>query len=256
MARQNQSFPKELSTTSITPTAYYKFTSGALTTDSSGNSHTLTAIGDPAEIAGKFGGGVDLDGNDAYSSVDHADFQPTGNFTVGVWIKTSTTGATQIIFQTYSENTYIAGIVLFIASTNKLRISVGKNTGTVANVDYKAFSGNTTITDGNWHFVVGVWDGSYLRLYVDGVIDTPAVAWANAPAYAATNYVRVGCINATGTNANFVTGQLDDVFLLNGTALTAAQIALLYNGRNPITQARNALSQARIPLSQPRTAVA
>lgn len=29
--------------------AYYRFESGALTTDGSGNSHTLTAISDPAE---------------------------------------------------------------------------------------------------------------------------------------------------------------------------------------------------------------
>jgi len=46
--------------------AYYRFESGALTTDSSGEGHTLTAISDPAESpSGKFGGAVYLDGNDA-----------------------------------------------------------------------------------------------------------------------------------------------------------------------------------------------
>lgn len=38
-------------------------------------------------------------------------------------------------------------------------------------------------------------------------------------------------INGT-TNINFITGQLDDVFLLNGTALTAEQVYGLYIGWN------------------------
>jgi len=40
--------------------ALYKFESGALTTDSSGNGRTLTAVNSPAEIATDLGGGADL----------------------------------------------------------------------------------------------------------------------------------------------------------------------------------------------------
>jgi hypothetical protein len=94
--------------------AYYRFEDDALTTDSSGEGHTLTAVSDPAEVAsGKFGGAVTLDGNDAYSATDHADFKPTGNFTVGGWVKTTSSG---FIFQSYSRNTNRAGILLAITS--------------------------------------------------------------------------------------------------------------------------------------------
>lgn len=126
--------------------AYYRFESGALTTDSSGESHTLTAISDPAEDAsGKFGGAVAFDGNDAYSATDHADFKPTGNFTIGAWVKTSTSGATQYIFVSYSKNTNVAGIRVAVASTGIISCLSGKNTGATSNTDYKNCNGTTEI---------------------------------------------------------------------------------------------------------------
>jgi large repetitive protein len=212
--------------------AYYRFESGALTTDTSGEGHTLTAISDPAEDAsGKFGGAVALDGNDAYSATDHADFKPTGNFTVGAWVKMTGQSIAQFLFQSFSINTNRAGWRLYVAATTGYAaFDSAKNTGTTLNTDYKNVIGSTDITDGNWHFLVGTWDGSYLRLFVDGVQEGGDVSWANAPAYAATNYIRVGCfVNATN-NANYLTGSLDDVFLINGTALSAEEIRGIYIG--------------------------
>jgi hypothetical protein len=214
--------------------AYYRFESGALITDSSGEGHDLTAISDPAEDTGKFGGAVALDGNDAYSAVDHTDFKPTGNFTVGCWAKSSTQ-ANVYLFESFSLNTNFAGFWLqAIATTGVVRFLSGKNTGTTSNTDYKIATGTTNIFDGNWHFIVGTWDGSYLRLYVDGKLDVAAVAWTNAPAYAATNYVRIGCGNNSGTNISFLTGSVDDVFLINGTALTTPQVNAIYGATKSI----------------------
>jgi sulfur relay (sulfurtransferase) DsrC/TusE family protein len=214
--------------------AYYRFEDDALTTDSSGNGHTGTAISDPAEDAsGKFGGAVALDGNDAYSYTDHDDFKPTGNFTIGGWIKTSTTGATQSIFGSwYSDNlsTFFNGIQLRISTTNKAAFVSAKGGGTTLGTHYKVITGGTTITDGAYHFVVATWDGSYLRLYVDGDSDATAVSWANAPVYHASNAVRVGCLYTGAGNSQFFTGSLDDVFLLNGTDLSAEEVLGIFDG--------------------------
>lgn len=213
--------------------AYYRFESGALTTDSSGEGHTLTAISDPAEDAsGKFGGAVALDGDDAYSIADHADFKPTGNFTIGMWVKIATP-ATSFVVSSYTyDGSVYAGIWLYVNTTTGYpTFTSAKNTGKVAGTDFQLVTGDTNVCDGAWHFVVGVWDGSYLRMYVDGTEDVAAVAWANAPAYNATNYVRFGCrkYSAAGESL-FVTGSLDDVFLLNGTALSAQEVKGLYLG--------------------------
>lgn len=207
--------------------AYYRFESGALTTDSSGQNHTLTAISDPAEGTGKFGGGVDLDGNDAYSAVDHADLKPTGAFTVGAWVKTSTTGTTMDLFDSFSQNTNLAGFRLYITSGNTVRLLSAKNSGTTPNTDYAFVDSIQTVTDNVWHFIVATWDTAIMRIFVDGVSQA-TTSWSNAPVYAATNYPRIGCRNTAGTNDLFFTGSLDDVFLINGTALTVAQVSTMY----------------------------
>lgn len=214
--------------------AYYRFESGALTTDSSGEAHTLSAVSDPAEDAsGVFGGAVALDGNDGYTAVDHADFKPTGNFTLGGWFKTSASGDQMIIHSFNYNGTIIGGIILTLDFAN-LRFISYKNTGLVAGTDYQSIVSTATVNDGNWHFGVGTWDGSHLRLYLDGVSANTAVSWANAPVYQATNYVRVGMQTddrgGSPANLSFFTGSLDDVFCINGKALSASEVFNLYQG--------------------------
>ena len=234
--------------------AYYRFESGALTTDSSGEGHTLTAISVPtADASGKFGGAVAFAGDDAYSAVDHADFKPTGNFTVGFWIKTTSVAASGPL-ASFSQNTNLAGWRMYVgATTGTVQFLSGRNTGAVAGKDYQLITSTNGINDGNWHFVVGTYDGSYLRIYIDGVSDADAVAWTYAPGYAATNYVRAGCYVTTGTNRGFFTGSLDDVFLINGTALSADQIESIYDGT--INSASPSISPSVSPSQSPSSSI-
>lgn len=215
-----------------TPTAWYKFSSGALTTDSSGSGYTLTAISDPAEDAsGKFGGAVALDGNDAYSATDHADFKPTGSFSVSGWVKSTNTGVSQYIWQSFAVSTNNYGWRVVIGTTDKIAFYVsdgaGHDSSALVAID---------VVDGNWHHFVGTFDGSYIRMYVDGQLGQET-AYSYTPAYAATNYVRIGCRNTTGTNAAFYTGSIDDLVFFNGTALSQDQVTRLYNAEMAIGDA-------------------
>lgn len=215
--------------------AYYRFESGALTTDSSGNAHTLTQVNTPTEDAsGKYGGAVAYASASSqhHTAVNHVDFRPTGNFSLSGWIKTSTTGATQNIFiSAYFPASPYSGIQFIVNSSNKLVLYSYKNTGTVDGTDYKSIASSGTVTDGSWHHVVGTWDGSTLKVYVDGKMDG-SVAWANAAGFDATNNkVRVGAGDNAGTANNFFNGSIDDLAFLNGTALSADQIKELYEGR-------------------------
>jgi hypothetical protein len=208
--------------------AYFRFESGALTTDSSGEGHTLTAISDPAEDAsGKFGGAVALDGDDAYSATDHADFKPTGVFSVGGWVKTSYTSDDQFIFCSYNPTNF-SGWYLRVNNEDTIRFVSGRGTGTTLHTHWELINSTTTVTNGAWRFIVATWDGSKLHLYIDGAEEGTGVTWANAPGYNATNNVRIGCY-IDNTNY-FFNGSLDDVFLINGTALSADQIESIYDG--------------------------
>lgn len=166
---------------------------------------------------------------DGFSAVDGTDFQPTGVFTVGFWGKANSDTGLHTAFQSYSQNTNVAGWNIGInvpsIGPHKATFLIGPNTGTA----YGAVVGNTTIDDGVWHWVVGVWDGSNMYLYVDGVSDATPVAWTNAPGYAATNYVRVGCEKYnTSAEAKFWNGNLDETFILNGTAWSSSTVSSFY----------------------------
>jgi hypothetical protein len=166
--------------------------------------------------------------------VDADVLKPTGVFSVGGWIKTAYLTTQQTIFQSYSANTNIAGFTFALtAGGAKIRLLSAKNTGTTNNTDYKLLDGNTALNDNIWHFVVGTYDGTNLNVYVDGVSNATAIA-SFAPVYAATNYVRVGAGNVTGANTVYFFGQLDDIFLLNGTALSADDVNYIYKQRKPI----------------------
>ena len=218
--------------------AVYLFEDGAQLTDSTVNGHTLTAIGTPTTLTTKFNGSVFLGNSSAYSAVDHADFQPTGNFTVGGWIKTSdNTTTNKAIFNSMSYPNY-AGISFRTNTIGGLSLYSGKNTGITVYVDYSLVQSTTTnYCDGNWHFVVATFDGSYLRLYKDGNLDCTPRAWAYAPAYAATNHVRVGAYSNAGTNSLYFMGQLDEVSFFPSDALSLAEVQSLY--ANSITHVTN-----------------
>lgn len=180
------------------------------------NNGTDTAI-TYSNANGKFSQGAGFNGTTSKIVItDATSLKPTGPFTLGLWFKTSTTGATQELFQSFSQNTNIAGIGLYIYTDNKVYFQIGRNTGT-GSADNTSISSSATVTDGNWHYVVAVYQSGFMKLFVDGVLVSSVSSVV--PAYAATNYVRVGCGNLSGTDTNFFTGDIDDIFLINGYAV-------------------------------------
>ncbi len=67
----------------------------------------------------------------------------------------------------------------------------------------------TVVTDGDWHHVGYVWDGSRRYLYVDGVeVAADAKAVASPPSAAGAMYIGAGSELASDT---FWSGRIDEV---------------------------------------------
>lgn len=179
---------------------------------------------------GKFGQGGGFNGTTSKILLPNsANFKQTGSFTVGGWFKTSTTAVDQMIFTNFSSASSIyAGWYLEVSPLNKVLFASCKNTGSTTGTDFQQITGGTTVTNGVYHLGVGVWDGSNLRLYVDGVSDATAVSWANAAAYKATMFPTIGAYD--GTAALFFNGALDDAFIFS-RVLTPAEISSLFASR-------------------------
>jgi len=81
----------------------------------------------------------------------------------------------------------------------------------------------TDIDDGNWHFVVGVYDGEYIRLYVNGVEESNVYIGATT-LYANANHVFIG---SSGGSGEFWNGIIDEVRIYS-RALSEKEIKTLY----------------------------
>lgn len=226
-------------------TAYFPMDSSS--TPFGGFSTTDTAM---TYTSGKFSNAATFNGTTSKIVVtDAAGLKPTGDFTLGCWFKTSATGAQKQIFASYSLNTNVAGMQFSVNSSNFLRLVIGNNTGGAAavNVSYVDLAGTTTVTDGAWHYAVCTYRNNYAQIYLDGKLEAESYVPV-PPAYAATNYVRIGCMNlgAGAGDQFFFNGQIDDLFLINGYALDEATVYAKYLAGT--AQGPNAISVEKMGL--------
>jgi hypothetical protein len=110
-----------------------------------------------------------------------------------------------------------------VNANNVIQFTTGNNTATGG----ISLVGTTTVTDNAYHYVVCTFNNNFGQVYLDGTLEISG--FLNAPVYAATNYVRIGCYNAAGgADALLMNGQIDDIFLINGYALDEATVKAKY----------------------------
>ncbi len=203
----------------LLPVAYYALDDGSGTTavDSiSGRNGTLNG---PAWGTGTVSGALQFGGvNDYVSIADHAAFQVTGAMTIAGWIKGTT----------WPNNSDWASIILRKGDSNpnnwELEVNLGKVVMVLDDYDAYGIRGNTTLANNAWYHVAGTWDGEYVRVYVNGVLDNTPTARA-APIGTDTRDVYLG---GRILSTDVTDGMVDDVRFYS-RALTAAEIAALAN---------------------------
>lgn len=224
-------------TSCAAPVGRWDFEEGQLTTvnDTSGNANTGTWAGTGSHwTSGKYGKGGNFNGSDDNVTLaNSSSISPgSGDFTVEVWFKTSTSGTSQYIYWDSVDSSNAPSIQFAVnGADNKMYClfrDSGSNTVTVSGV------GNT-VTNGAWHHSVCIRNGTTARLYLDGIpIGT------NTNASLATIDVstgRIPRIGAGSTGADVMSapfiGQIDNVKVYTYTR-SAAQVAWDYNQGKPV----------------------
>lgn len=193
--------------------------------DSKGSNHGTDTGMSYSKSDGKINKGGHFVGGGSYISLPSG-VKPTGQFTVVAFVKT-TSAATGEVFTCWALNgSAYGGILLRVESTGVVSLFSAKNTGTSSGTDFQYTTGKAKINDGNWHMIAGVWDGSNLKVYVDGILDG-SVSWGNAPAYGATTYNLIGSRKDTGAEVEPFVGSIDEVIICNA-AISAADILKIY----------------------------
>ncbi|MGB8226767.1 MAG: LamG domain-containing protein [Sedimentisphaerales bacterium] len=195
-------------------------TSGTTAADSSGsgNNGTLTNMSAPGCWgAGQIGGSLYCDGiNDYVDCGNAASLDITGAITLAAWVKTNDAGNNQYNYFVGKGDTSYA---IQHQSSNQIEFFI-YDSGAWYNTWYALDSS----FNGVWHHLAGTYDGSILRLYVDG---TEQDTKAHIGSIKSTAYnVFIG-ENSQETGA-YYNGNIDDVRIYN-RALDANEIALLAN---------------------------
>lgn len=210
--------------------AYYRFNSGALTTDSKG-SYTLTNNNTVGETAsGKYGYGADFGSTNTNKSLTaDSDLGIVGGaISMNIWVKMQTEiGSSSQFFVGQQDGGNKVGNTIFYdynGGTRRLVFRRSKNY--VANDDL-----NYTITLGttNWYMLTYVYDGSEVSAYVNGVeVGTPVASTGNGTTNGTDKFgIGAGVTADTGIPAVFASAFIDDVSVFN-RALTAGEVLTLF----------------------------
>jgi hypothetical protein len=206
-----------LSTYALTPELFSDSASPYI--DVSGNGHDATVgSGAPTLAAGDTGQGqaLLLDGNDYLSVADHTDLDITGAITVVARAKVNT-------FNTSWQAIVCKGDSAWRLHRHSSDNTVAFGTAGLSNIDLQSA---TSINDGQWHHIAGVYDGSANKyVYLDGVEDATIGATGSISA----NNFALGIGDNTENLTRGWIGLIDDVRVYN-RALSPSEIADLYAG--------------------------
>ena len=203
--------------------AYYTFDEGTGTTvgDSSGNGNNGTFSGSPTWIgSSQIDGGLDFEASDGADSISVGSFDVSGTeLTLSAWIKPETDGYDQRIITkstSSSVSTQYWQLNNELGST-EFRLKAGGTTDRLIV--------STSLAAGTWYHLAGTYDGTTMRLYIDGVeVGNLVHSVGGALSTSASVPVVIGD-SPSGSRA--YDGEMDDVRVYQ-RALTATDITTLY----------------------------
>lgn len=192
--------------------------------DSAGSNHGST-ISSPSYFSGIIGQAVDLDGiGQTVSIPHHSALKPSSQITISAWVKPADLSPHRQIYR--KEDGSNRHLLMF---DNRGFISFGLNIGgydelrpTILANDY---------LDGNWHLITATYDGSFMRVYSDGV-EIGSTPRSGPIGTSGTNPAYIGSNSA---NVEWFEGGIDDVRVYNH-ALSQSEIFDLFPSPVVITE--------------------
>ena len=218
--------------------------SGSTATDSSGNGNNAILSGSPLPtvVPGKTNQAISLDGySGAVTAPDAASLNMTGPFTVATWVNFNTLPA-------FSQYPSIVAKLTSPSSCYGYGIS-WNGAGVIGIIGSGSPSWTVTPASpapvvGAWNHYAAVFDGSVLKLYVNGALHSQTVA--TAPASSSGAPIKMGAHYGNPSVYGFVNGKFDDDRIY-GHALTASDVATLYSSAGSVAPANVSITTSSAP---------
>ena len=195
---------------------YWSLNEGTSTvvTDMSGNGNN-GVITSPVWVAGKSGKALTFDGTGGqYVTIPTSStLDQTSAFSVGAWVYLNATGGNFGIIEKTVGGAVNTQFLLFVeGGTFRFRVSNG---------GLNSISSIAAAPTGRWVHVMGTYDGTSMKLYVDGVIQS--TAFVAAPISGGAGVTLIGTL---GSSVYRMNGMIDEARVYN-RALSLSEVVLI-----------------------------
>lgn len=199
---------------------------GGVVTDQSGKGNHGKVTGATWTASGRKGGAYQFAPVDNYVSVAPSESLNAKQITVAAWIKTAWVDT---VWRRIFDKQYNQGFALSIGGMVKQDKQWQGKAGFEINTKYA--SSDAVIADGAWHHIAGTFDGTQVKVYVDGRPQKKVVRW-NGEVGVNTYPLTIGANRSNPdaklgeVGASFV-GTMDEAMIYN-RALSDDEVRLLY----------------------------
>jgi len=198
--------------------------------DSTSNGNNGSLVGSPTAVAGQIGGAAGLNGSSQYIRVANASsLKPTSALTLSGWVYlTGATNWSHLFSLDYrSDGTwntpYSAYSMCFNSNTNEPYANIAIN-GTM-----QSAGSSSALSLNTWHYMVTTYDGSTIRLFVDGS-NVASTSASGSISYNTSQDLALGQ-RSPYSSSEYVTGNLDEL-RVSAVPRSADWIAAEYNNQS------------------------
>lgn len=187
--------------------------------------------------------GVSLD-SDRKIGTNSGQFNGSGDY-IGTNLSYDTTELSQVSVSAWYKSSSSSDQIIVASDRNEYwRLGVGSDSEdgvqwTVSSSDIVSSASRTSLQDGNWHHIVGVFDATLTndhKIYIDGELDTEVNVFSSGIGSNNVSFTHIGVgseassINGSTGPADWINGNLDDVRVYH-SALSQAEVERIYEQR-------------------------
>ena len=190
---------------------------GAELVDASTNRNDAAVVGNPQSISGPRGGALLLDGNDYAVVPNEAGLNVTDSITIATWIRPEQVKTQYVIKKAISDS--VDGYELSLSSRGTVFVRFNRDS---SGNDYRLDSNSKyPKTGSDWMHIAATYNGSTIRMYVNGELETSK----SANVEVAANDLDLHLGSGVDGYRSFV-GGLDDIRIYD-RALSAEEVRTL-----------------------------